>query len=259
MASLSLQTSALQGQGLFAKEDLSCRQPLTRRTVLFAWPQAAGPTAEEAITRIRAWKPQARLQFRTLASTTSQLYGLPTATFADVHDDSKKDGSALFFADVFWDHCFPSEPQSRVPVWYLLSGLQLLYNHSCTPNAEVTADPAAEHATVRAIKPIKARDEVTIAYTDICASRAQRRRSLGFDCRCHACSQNENVVKADDMELNIIRRGIVRLEEWRDGCVPDGWTLASVRERAEETYRAADETAQIVELAEIVSTAANGR
>lgn len=64
-------------------------------------------------------------------------------------------------------------------------------NHSCFPNAHHSWNDAAEHETVYAIRPIKAGEEITIAYTEASPSverRAKLKRDFKFDCDCRMCS-----------------------------------------------------------------------
>ncbi|KAI0063076.1 SET domain-containing protein [Artomyces pyxidatus] len=67
------------------------------------------------------------------------------------------------------------------------------FNHSCTPNAHFSWNPNTFASEVRANRPIKKGEEVTIAYTNIYQPYDERQRSLKtswrFSCACVVCSQ----------------------------------------------------------------------
>ena len=66
-----------------------------------------------------------------------------------------------------------------------LDPLAAVMNHSCDPNASYILEGA--NIRVRSLRHIEAGEEVTIAYTDITFSRAERREKLArwfFDCAC---------------------------------------------------------------------------
>ena len=64
-----------------------------------------------------------------------------------------------------------------------------LFNHSCRPNCVVSFDGPV--LVVRAIQPVKAGEELTIAYVELYAPREVRRQELrekkGFYCTCWRC------------------------------------------------------------------------
>ncbi|KAG6917993.1 hypothetical protein DXG01_017003 [Tephrocybe rancida] len=64
-------------------------------------------------------------------------------------------------------------------------------NHSCTPNASWNFDLASFSLSVRAVRPIKAGEEIFISYCEIAVPKAERQASLrpyGFQCTCTACT-----------------------------------------------------------------------
>ena len=74
------------------------------------------------------------------------------------------------------------------------------FNHSCAPNctwsfaheSESKPGEGAASVTVRAIKPVREGDELTISYVDPTVGRAERREQLWakyrFECACHLCA-----------------------------------------------------------------------
>ena len=74
------------------------------------------------------------------------------------------------------------------------------FNHSCAPNctwsfvheSESKPGGGAVSVNVRAIKPVKSGDELTISYVDPTVGRAERREQLWakyrFECACHLCA-----------------------------------------------------------------------
>lgn len=78
------------------------------------------------------------------------------------------------------------------------------FNHSCAPNctwsfaheSESKPGEGAAAVTVRAIKPVREGDELTISYVDPTVGRAERREQLWakyrFECACHLCAGARN-------------------------------------------------------------------
>ncbi|KAL3672899.1 hypothetical protein V7S43_002200 [Phytophthora oleae] len=71
--------------------------------------------------------------------------------------------------------------------------LGAMINHSCDPNCAVTFVPKTHDMEFRAMKPIKAGDEITQTYVDIGLPRRDRQQRLQrkyhFSCECARCSQ----------------------------------------------------------------------
>ncbi|KAG1709396.1 hypothetical protein DVH05_020051 [Phytophthora capsici] len=71
--------------------------------------------------------------------------------------------------------------------------LGAMINHSCDPNCAVTFVPKTHDMEFRAMKPIKAGDEITQTYVDIGLPRRDRQQRLQrkyhFNCECTRCSQ----------------------------------------------------------------------
>lgn len=73
----------------------------------------------------------------------------------------------------------------------LFSGLHLL-NHSCAPCASVEFEADTHRATVRALRPVRAGEELTISYCDESLpadERAAELREYCFECRCERCTR----------------------------------------------------------------------
>ncbi|GAA94529.1 uncharacterized protein L969DRAFT_83907 [Mixia osmundae IAM 14324] len=76
-----------------------------------------------------------------------------------------------------------------------LSSSFALINHSCAPNTFAMSshwpDEKPKYLRVAACRPIKAGDEITIAYVDVEEENLQRRQTIkatyGFDCDCRLC------------------------------------------------------------------------
>ncbi|RCI07845.1 hypothetical protein L249_5811 [Ophiocordyceps polyrhachis-furcata BCC 54312] len=83
-------------------------------------------------------------------------------------------------------------------------------NHSCIPNALVHF--VGRTAILTAERPIKAGDEIEIAYTDYTYPLTKRREALSayyFECRCRRCAQDLNVyqVCASSLDEGIPHQG----------------------------------------------------
>jgi hypothetical protein len=70
--------------------------------------------------------------------------------------------------------------------------LGALLNHSCAPNLCVAYAPGTHRQCFRALRAIRAGDELCHSYTDMCKPTPLRRAALqtqfGFDCACVRCS-----------------------------------------------------------------------
>ncbi|KAL1660760.1 hypothetical protein GGF50DRAFT_130014 [Schizophyllum commune] len=63
-------------------------------------------------------------------------------------------------------------------------------NHSCRPNASNFFDTKWFAMVLRAVRPIKAGEEICISYYTVCAPYQERKTALasyGFECKCEAC------------------------------------------------------------------------
>lgn len=80
--------------------------------------------------------------------------------------------------------------------------LGAFFNHSCVPNSIPVYDCENKIQTFRALRAIKAGEEITHSYVDLARSTLERRVTLrkdyGFECDCHYCSS----IEARSMELN---------------------------------------------------------
>jgi hypothetical protein len=113
-----------------------------------------------------------------------------------------------------------------------------LLNHSCLPNCVLVfvgePAPVGLRVHVRAVRRIGRGEELTIAYTDVAESRAQRRASLArgyfFQCRCARCEAPAREVEA---KLEGLRCG-------EPAC--DGVVAVAGRELEDEEGAASDQS-----------------
>jgi hypothetical protein len=83
-----------------------------------------------------------------------------------------------------------------------------LINHSCIPNSYHNWNPNEKHETIHAIRPIKAGEEITIAYEHGGTSterRASLKKSFGFDCSGHRCSGSSSELQESDARRRSIQ------------------------------------------------------
>lgn len=77
-------------------------------------------------------------------------------------------------------------------------------NHSCTPNVDIGFGET-EKLTVRAIRTIRAGEELTTTYINAVQGAEQRARALrhwGFECKCSACD-GENAASSNKRRLRM--------------------------------------------------------
>ena len=169
--------------------------------------------------------PRAELKL-TLATRLKALPKAPQRQFLSLHNRSP---GSYPFSTIFTTNALPCGSKSVGGGVYPTI---CLINHSCIPNSYHNWNENEKHETIHAIRPIKAGEEITIAYNHGGTS-AQRRASLkesfGFDCSCHRCSgssselqesdaRNLLIQSLDDAIGNLINM-IVRPEESLKNCL----------------------------------------
>ncbi|KAK5236495.1 hypothetical protein LTR99_007827 [Exophiala xenobiotica] len=85
-------------------------------------------------------------------------------------------------------------------------------NHDCAPNAQFHIDTATLTHYVRAVRPIAADEEISIAYTNPLDTYAQRQRylrqSFGFECPCARCRRGGESGDAALEEINALQASL---------------------------------------------------
>ncbi|KAL8367683.1 hypothetical protein RB599_003534, partial [Gaeumannomyces hyphopodioides] len=83
-----------------------------------------------------------------------------------------------------------------------------LINHSCQPNTHQSWNAEKEHETIHANRPIKAGEELTIAYYLMGTTEARQahlKAAFGFMCTCPTCSKPEAARAESDERRKFIR------------------------------------------------------
>lgn len=105
--------------------------------------------------------------------------------------------------EAFWKLSDKDEPKSAEGIFncnfFEMDGDGGVYrlicrlNHSCSPCCCHSFDSSRGLGELRAVRAVAAGEELTVAYIELCAPRAQRRQRLregfGFDCACQACAK----------------------------------------------------------------------
>ncbi|KUI66561.1 SET domain-containing protein 5 [Cytospora mali] len=110
------------------------------------------------------------------------------------------------FSGIVRTNALPCGPASNVGGVYPTI---CLINHSCLPNAHNSWDSNREHETIYAIRPIRAGEEITIAYDHggpASARRAFLKEAFGFDCDCSICTLPPAELQASDDRRLLIQR-----------------------------------------------------
>ncbi|KAI0739422.1 hypothetical protein C8Q80DRAFT_1111142 [Daedaleopsis nitida] len=107
-------------------------------------------------------------------------------------------------------------------------------NHSCAPNALWIWDLETLTFTVAAITPIRAGEQVTIAYIDIACPRFQRQELLTsrykFTCKCPACDPDDMSQLMNDMQREIINLFAENEQPARDAEAFERWLADGARD-----------------------------
>ncbi|KAJ7759648.1 hypothetical protein B0H16DRAFT_1313336 [Mycena metata] len=114
-------------------------------------------------------------------------------------------------------------------------------NHSCGPNAKWQWDPVTFALSLVALRPIRAGQEITVAYIAPTYSRAERRTQLksmyNFSCRCEFCARPEAVTYRSDAARSELRAfwaadHLPPFEEWCLDATMSDYALIEAHKRA---------------------------
>jgi hypothetical protein len=177
-----------KGRGLIAAVDIApgtrilCEKPLLTAS--------AHPTSMENLERMFAAKLRA-------------LPKLSQRQFLSLHNSH----SGKFpFSNTFKTNALPCGPESPVGGVYPTI---CFINHSCIPNAHNNWNPDAEHETIHAVRPIRAGDEIMIAYGQGGPFDERRdflQKSFGFECSCCGCARPAFELEESDARRQAIER-----------------------------------------------------
>jgi hypothetical protein len=112
------------------------------------------------------------------------------------------------FSNIFKTNALPCGPDSPEGGVYPTI---CFINHSCIPNAHNNWNPNAEHETIHAIRPIRAGEEIMIAYDrggPLDVRRAFLQKSFGFKCTCCGCARPSFELEVS----NNLRQAIEKLD-----------------------------------------------
>ncbi|OCH84880.1 SET domain-containing protein [Obba rivulosa] len=113
---------------------------------------------------------------------------------------------------------FPSLPKDELSLFTAIGEVLSRVNHSCRPNANILMDMPSFSLQLVALRPIAAGEEITVSYTNVMGTHAERQRKLapyGFTCTCHTCV---NPALSDDR-----RRQLKSLQHFLTREYFDGW------------------------------------
>jgi hypothetical protein len=155
-----------KGRGLIARIDLSTGT----RILCEKWLLTAAPMPREELeltleTKLKALPKASQRQFLSLRNKSPGSYP---------------------FSTIFTTNALPCGSNNVGGGVYPTI---CLINHSCIPNSYYNWNSNEKHETIHAIRPIKAGEEITIAYEHGGTSterRASLKKSFGFDCSCHS-------------------------------------------------------------------------
>ncbi|KAK9765227.1 hypothetical protein K7432_006605 [Basidiobolus ranarum] len=155
-----------------------------------------------------SWDQQTKRQFLTISSQT--LKALISTSFPIPPNLTVT--SLGEYLGRFQCNNFTSHDLQLFPVGEGTYPIGSLFNHSCIPNCIVMYDKGVQ--IVRSISPIKAGEELCIAYVDSFVPRTRRRTQLQekyyFECECELCSdpilskldyEHDNAIDENDLPL----------------------------------------------------------
>jgi len=142
-------------------------------------------------------------QRATVGASVPVLSQLPAmlalAARAGVLPPDVEEAEALALLAPQFHNGFAVLDESLAPVGHGIYPFGAMMNHSCRPTVHLSYEPADGRHTglvvqaVHALVPLSPGDELTHAYVDVTAPRAQRAAALleryGFACACGACTE----------------------------------------------------------------------
>ncbi|KAF5543908.1 SET domain-containing protein [Fusarium mexicanum] len=167
-----------KGRGLIAKIDIPAgARILCEKPLLLANPMASEDLEATVATKLKALSKSQQRQFLSLHNNFPGNYPL---------------------SGIIRTNALPcSAGESVGGIYPTIS----LINHSCLANSLNNWNSEAGHETIRAIRPIKAGEEITINYDEGGPSNVRRpmlKKSFGFDCTCSLCTLPPSQLQASD-------------------------------------------------------------
>jgi hypothetical protein len=179
-----------KGLGVIAVRDISIGELVMSEAPLLSLPvDGAKPTAEDrrrvlghVEDEVKRLPLQGQSRFRALSGHVPPAFNDDGGDGDDA--DADRAPSAL---DVFRTNALPMG-QGRVGIFPDIARL----NSHCRPNLHYSWDDASSMATVYAVAPVQAGQELCISYMGPCYPRRDRRgyfaSNFGFTCRCTVCA-----------------------------------------------------------------------
>ncbi|KAK7959647.1 SET domain-containing protein [Apiospora aurea] len=204
-ASFELRPTSEKGWGMFATEDIQRNDVILMEKPLFIITNRGPKRSLKRKVRaaVERLTPEAKAQFFSLRRNSFE----PFATL-----------EAAFLFNKF------TQEGTEHPDDEAMLLLMPRINHSCVPNAVVPStfvfgdgvDKEASYLVVN--KDIPSGTEITISYQGVVnfLTGADRRRALGFDCQCEACTYDD----AHRLYLSDLRRTLLRgLDHLTNFCI----------------------------------------
>lgn len=110
----------------------------------------------------------------------------------------------------------------RVGIRYTTAGVKrkgwfkdlCMLNHSCLPNAERYWNEVEQMMELRATQDIASKAEILVSYTDNLQPRKERHKSLGFECKCSACTLHGEDLEVSEGVLRVIRELVMVVQQF---------------------------------------------
>jgi hypothetical protein len=104
-------------------------------------------------------------------------------------------------------------------------------NHDCAPNTNFFFNPRSFTGQFHAVRPIAKGEEITVLYSELAASREQRRAELlehyKFLCECKTCSLSPALAEQSDARRTAIGNLLPLMHQ---GVYADGMSVARIEE-----------------------------
>ncbi|KAI0318663.1 hypothetical protein OF83DRAFT_1056464 [Amylostereum chailletii] len=212
------------GRGIFAQRDFQAGELILRERPLLVIPKIFPPN-----TPYISWIQMTASALPDLQKT--RLYALRNCKTQDPKDDS-----GIISTNALPIGTLPGFRIMHVAVHYLISHA----NHSCSPNACHSWDILSWTSGLRAARPIRAGEQITVTYTDVfapAATRATQLRGWAFACTCPACA-----LPASERKRSDARRAV--LGSLASSTESMGAQDADIRAWARDAARADDHVVQ---------------
>ncbi|VDB85283.1 unnamed protein product [Peniophora sp. CBMAI 1063] len=186
-----------RGLGVYATEDIQAGDLITAERPLIVKMAMNSARARSDLSPEDILRATFANLERSMELLCSRMSSETLRKYTSLYNSHKTDGSGPL-TGIFRTNGFnvgvndPAIPgvDAANGVYSCVGALSSRYNHSCLPNASHEFNMPSFSMEIHAVRPVAKGEEITVSYTDLSATAAERQAQLkpyGFTCTCMAC------------------------------------------------------------------------